>query len=140
MEALFTVVFGLQPGAPAKVHFAGRLPSARLHATGASARAFRIAAVESFGITHVEAPPPGTPVVALRRGGTAETVAANEDLERGAARNAPAECVPHAVRHGAAPVDRRFGEWVEPEWAGCAGDAALVRGTAGAINGRAGAA
>jgi hypothetical protein len=57
MEALFTEVFGLQPGAPAKVHF-----------------------------------------------------------------------------------DRRIGEWVDPRWAGCTGDAALVRGTAGAIDGRAGAA
>jgi glycosyltransferase involved in cell wall biosynthesis len=56
------------------VEFAGHLPADRLRGHLQRARAFLFAAVEDFGIAPVEAMACGTPVIALRRGGAAETV------------------------------------------------------------------
>lgn len=128
----------LRAGAPPNVRFAGHLPTAELHATVARARAFVFAAVEDFGIAPVEALALGTPVVALRRGGTAETVAGLDEpwptgahydeqtpqaivaaidaLERASARIHPAACIQRAARFGAAAFDRRFGDWVDAQW------------------------
>ena len=63
------------------VEFAGRLPPHQLREHLQRARAFLFAAVEDFGIAPVEAMACGTPVIALRRGGVAETVVG---LEAGA--------------------------------------------------------
>jgi glycosyltransferase involved in cell wall biosynthesis len=60
--------------APPNVHFAGHLPVDEMRAQLQQARAFLFAAVEDFGIAPVEAMACGTPVIALRRGGAAETV------------------------------------------------------------------
>ena len=64
----------LKASAGANVQFAGRLPPERLRETLQRARAFLFAAVEDFGISPVEAMACGTPVIALGRGGAAETV------------------------------------------------------------------
>jgi glycosyltransferase involved in cell wall biosynthesis len=61
--------------AGANVEFAGHLPAERMRERLQRARAFLFAAVEDFGIAPVEAMACGTPVIALRRGGVAETVA-----------------------------------------------------------------
>ncbi|HUN67306.1 MAG TPA: glycosyltransferase [Burkholderiales bacterium] len=60
--------------APPNVEFAGHLPEDAVRAQLQQARAFLFAAVEDFGIAPVEAMACGTPVIALRRGGAAETV------------------------------------------------------------------
>jgi glycosyltransferase involved in cell wall biosynthesis len=65
----------LKAAAGANVEFVGRLPRERLRARLQAARAFVFAAVEDFGIAPVEAMACGTPVIALARGGAAETVA-----------------------------------------------------------------
>jgi len=65
----------LKASAPANVELLGRLPQAELQDRVRQARAFLFAAVEDFGIAPVEAMACGTPVIALRRGGAAETVA-----------------------------------------------------------------
>ncbi|MEI7445342.1 MAG: glycosyltransferase [Burkholderiales bacterium] len=128
----------LRASAPPNVRFAGHVPTAELRAAVARARAFVFAAVEDFGIAPVEALALGTPVVALRRGGTAETVAGLDDawptgalfdeqtpqslvaaieaFERASARIHPAACVQRAARYSAAAFDRRFGDWVDAEW------------------------
>jgi glycosyltransferase involved in cell wall biosynthesis len=64
--------------AGANVEFAGRLPPEQLRDRLQRARAFLFAAVEDFGIAPVEAMACGTPVIALARGGAAETVAGLE--------------------------------------------------------------
>jgi glycosyltransferase involved in cell wall biosynthesis len=64
----------LRASAASNVEFAGRLPPERLRETLQRARAFLFAAVEDFGIAPVEAMACGTPVIALGRGGAAETV------------------------------------------------------------------
>jgi len=56
------------------VEFAGFVPDAKLRDLMAGARAFIFAAEEDFGIIPVEAQSEGTPVLALRRGGSRETV------------------------------------------------------------------
>ncbi|MGR6466428.1 glycosyltransferase [Rhizobium sp. PAMB 3182] len=56
------------------VEFAGFVSDAALRDLMASARAFIFAAEEDFGIISVEAQSEGTPVLALRRGGSCETV------------------------------------------------------------------
>jgi glycosyltransferase involved in cell wall biosynthesis len=61
--------------AGANVAFTGHLPAAQLLEHLQRARAFLFAAVEDFGIAPVEAMACGTPVIALKRGGVAETVA-----------------------------------------------------------------
>lgn len=68
----------LKAAAGANVEFAGRLAPERLRERLQRARAFLFAAVEDFGIAPVEAMACGTPVIALRRGGAAETVAGLE--------------------------------------------------------------
>ncbi len=64
----------LEAGAGANVEFTGRLAPEQLRERLQRARAFLFSAVEDFGIAPVEAMACGTPVIALRRGGTAETV------------------------------------------------------------------
>lgn len=60
--------------ATANVEFVGFVSDAKLRELMASARAFVFAAEEDFGIISVEAQSEGTPVLALRRGGSKETV------------------------------------------------------------------
>jgi glycosyltransferase involved in cell wall biosynthesis len=64
----------LKAMAPANVELAGRLPLEAMRARLQRARAFLFVSVEDFGIAPVEALACGTPVIALRRGGAAETV------------------------------------------------------------------
>lgn len=68
----------LKAAAPANVELTGHLPAAALRDRIRHARAFLFATVEDFGMAPVEAMACGTPVVALRRGGAAETVAGLE--------------------------------------------------------------
>lgn len=65
----------LRATAPANVDLLGHQPRAAVLAHMQRARAFMFAAVEDFGIAPVEALACGTPVIALRRGGAAETCA-----------------------------------------------------------------
>lgn len=60
------------------VTFAGYVEDAELRQLMATARAFVFAAEEDFGIITVEAQSEGTPVLALGRGGSRETVAENK--------------------------------------------------------------
>ncbi len=60
--------------APANVELVGRLPQAAVREHMQRARAFLFASVEDFGIAPVEALACGTPVIALRKGGAAETL------------------------------------------------------------------
>ena len=131
----------LRAGAPANIEFAGHLPQAQLLDRLQRARAFLFAGVEDFGIALVEAMACGTPVIALRRGGGAETVAgldaaeptgvffeeqsaaavaaAVREFERQAGRITAAACRRRAEGYGAprfrtefmAFVMRRVGEW-----------------------------
>jgi glycosyltransferase involved in cell wall biosynthesis len=64
----------LKAAAGSNVEFCGRLPAQDLRTRLQRARAFLFAAIEDFGIAPVEALACGTPVIALRRGGVAETV------------------------------------------------------------------
>ena len=61
--------------APANVEVLGHQPDAVVLQHMQRARAFLFAAIEDFGIAPVEALACGTPVIALRRGGAAETCA-----------------------------------------------------------------
>jgi glycosyltransferase involved in cell wall biosynthesis len=56
------------------ISFSGHVSFSMLHHELRSARAFVFAAYEDFGIAPVEAQACGTPVIALGRGGTSETV------------------------------------------------------------------
>jgi glycosyltransferase involved in cell wall biosynthesis len=69
----------LERMATPNVTFAGTQDDAGTVRAVAGARAFVFAALEDFGIAPVEAQAAGVPVIALRGGGTAETV---EDLDR----------------------------------------------------------
>lgn len=60
--------------AGANVEFAGYVADDKLRELMSGARAFIFAAEEDFGIISVEAQSEGTPVLALRRGGSKETV------------------------------------------------------------------
>jgi glycosyltransferase involved in cell wall biosynthesis len=71
----------LKATAGANVAFAGHLPAEALRERLQCARAFLFAGVEDFGIALVEAMACGTPVIALRRGGAAETVAGLDAAE-----------------------------------------------------------
>lgn len=71
----------LKAAAPPNVAFSGHLPADAMRARVQRARAFLFAAVEDFGIAPVEAMASGTPVIALRRGGAAETVAGLDAAE-----------------------------------------------------------
>jgi len=64
----------LKAAAGPNVEFTGFLPQAQMRERLQRARAFLFAAVEDFGIAPVEAMACGTPVIALRKGGAAETV------------------------------------------------------------------
>jgi glycosyltransferase involved in cell wall biosynthesis len=65
----------LQKIATSNVSFAGHVPTPELRRLMSMARAFVFAAEEDFGIITVEAEAEGTPVLALGRGGSRETVA-----------------------------------------------------------------
>lgn len=125
--------------APPNVCLAGHLPTAAMQAQVAAARAFVFAAVEDFGIAPVEALALGTPVIALRRGGAAESVvgleqarptgvffdeqtpqaivAAVERLEAAADRIDAQACVARAAGYSVGTFERRFGAWVDDHWA-----------------------
>jgi glycosyltransferase involved in cell wall biosynthesis len=72
---------GLKARAGANVQFLGRLPATELRSQVQRARAFLFAAIEDFGIAPVEALACGTPVIALRKGGAAETIVGLEGEE-----------------------------------------------------------
>jgi len=59
---------------PPNVSLEGRLDDAQTAARLGNARAFVFAAYEDFGIAPVEAQAAGTPVIAYREGGSAETI------------------------------------------------------------------
>jgi glycosyltransferase involved in cell wall biosynthesis len=65
----------LKAAAGSNVELLGRLPAQALRERLRRARAFVFGAVEDYGIAPIEAMACGTPVIALRRGGVAETVA-----------------------------------------------------------------
>lgn len=67
--------------APSNVELPGRLPSETVRERLQRARAFLFASVEDFGIAPLEALACGTPVIALRRGGAAETVTGLDSAE-----------------------------------------------------------
>lgn len=69
----------LRAGAPPNVSFLGRQPDGVVVDWMRRARAFLFAATEDFGIAPLEALACGTPVLALRRGGAAETCAGLDD-------------------------------------------------------------
>jgi glycosyltransferase involved in cell wall biosynthesis len=71
----------LRARAGANVELLGRQPAGVLLGHLQRARAFLFAAIEDFGISPVEAMACGTPVIALRRGGVAETVLGLESEE-----------------------------------------------------------
>ncbi|MDP9095508.1 MAG: glycosyltransferase [Pseudomonadota bacterium] len=64
----------LRATCPPNVELLGSIPTADVHRLMATARAYVFAGIEDFGITAVEAQAAGTPVIAYRRGGLAETV------------------------------------------------------------------
>ena len=64
----------LARGLPRNVVLAGRLGDDETAAAVGAARAFVFAAYEDFGIAAVEAQAAGTPVIAYREGGSAETI------------------------------------------------------------------
>lgn len=131
----------LKAAAGANVSLLGRLPAEALRERLRSARAFVFGAVEDFGIAPIEAMACGTPVIALRRGGVAETVAgldtdaptgvffeeqsarsvaaAIRAFEDNAHRITAAACRERAERYSAtrfraaftAFVERRYAEW-----------------------------
>lgn len=68
--------------AGANVSFVGELPRPALREAMRHARAFLFAAEEDFGIAPLEAQACGTPVIALDRGGTRETIAGSPGAAR----------------------------------------------------------
>ncbi len=67
--------------APANVQVLGQQPDGVVLEHMQGAKAFLFAAVEDFGIAPIEALACGTPVIALRRGGAAETCAGLDSVE-----------------------------------------------------------
>jgi glycosyltransferase involved in cell wall biosynthesis len=64
----------LKSGAPPNITFTGYLSAQALNSYLSKAKAFVFAADEDFGIAPVEALGCGIPVIALNKGGTAETI------------------------------------------------------------------
>jgi len=129
----------LKARATANVEFAGRLSDEAMRAQLQRARAFLYAAEEDFGIAPVEALACGTPVIALRRGGAAESVAgldaaeptgvffeeqsvdavvaAVHEFERNEARIQAAACRRRAERFSAERFRAEFAAWVARRYA-----------------------
>ena len=129
----------LQAGAPSNVRFAGHLPLDAMRETVVRAGAFLFAAVEDFGISPVEAMGLGTPVIALRQGGAAETVLGLDDdgptgvffdeqspqaivdaigrFEQSGSRIDARACIARARGYSHEVFARRFGDWVDGHWA-----------------------
>jgi len=133
----------LKAMAPPNVEMAGHLPGGAVREHMQKARAFLFASIEDFGIAPVEALACGTPVIALRRGGAAETctglegdrptgvffeeqsaaaVAAAVNLfEENAARIVPAACRARAEQFSTERfrsefsgfVARKYAQWLE---------------------------
>ena len=113
----------------------GHQPTAAVRAALAGARAYVFAGIEDFGITAVEAQAAGTPVIAYREGGLAETVrgpeharptglffaeqtvdaviSAVDRFEREEARITSQNCVANAARFSEAQFRRGFSAFVE---------------------------
>jgi len=135
------VVIGEGPEAPRlrsaagpNVEFVGTVDRDVLRRLLQNARAFVFAAEEDFGILPVEAQACGTPVIALSRGGTAETVVASGDdatgvlfdeqtpasianaiiqFEQMAHRIEPDACRRRALDFSSARFRERFGAWLD---------------------------
>lgn len=125
--------------APPNVRMLGYQPAERLVQHMQQARAFVFAAEEDFGIVPLEAQACGTPVVALRRGGLAETIRGLESasptgvffqvqtpaaiaegirqFEAARERIKPEECRENALRFSAERFDREFTDFVDAKWA-----------------------
>ena len=128
----------LKAAAPANVEFTGYLPASAVRDRIRSARAFLFAAVEDFGMAPVEAMACGTPVIALRRGGVAESVAGLESeaptgvffeeqsvaavvkavrtFEEHGRRISAAACRARAERYSAARFRKQFMDLVAAAW------------------------
>lgn len=135
--------------APANVTLVGRLPQAGVREHMQRARAFLFASVEDFGIAPVEALACGTPVIALRRGGAAETVtgldageptgvffgeqtpqavaAAVREFESNSGRFSAAACRRRAEEFSAARFKREFLSFVTQRYAEWRNTGALSR-------------
>jgi glycosyltransferase involved in cell wall biosynthesis len=122
------------------VTFDGHLPAEQKRERLQRARAFLFSAVEDFGIAPVEAMACGTPVIALARGGAAETVAgldaaeptgvlfgeqsveaivrAVKTFEENAHRITAAACRARAEKYSAARFRSEFTAFVTRNWAG----------------------
>jgi len=125
---------------PPNVELAGRLDPDGVRARLQRARAFVFASVDDFGIAPVEALACGTPVIALRKGGAAETVAGLESaaptgvffdeqtaeaviaalrrFEAEGARISPEACRQAALGFSAERFRAQFGEFAEGAYAG----------------------
>jgi glycosyltransferase involved in cell wall biosynthesis len=109
----------LARGAPACVEFTGRIPDAELAKLYARCRALVHPQEEDFGLCALEAQAAGRPVLALGRGGAAETVVPCGAPE---AAGAPTGvCFPRQTPEDLADAVRRF-EAAEPRF-----DAARIR-------------
>ncbi len=127
----------LRAHAPANVELVGHVPDRRLLELLQGARAFVFAAEEDFGIAPLEAQACGVPVIALARGGVAETISASptnpatgvffpeasaeaiagavERFETGPPISAQA-CRGNALRFGRARFRDEFRAYVDAQW------------------------
>jgi len=120
------------------VRMLGYVDDATLAQLMAQARAFLFAAREDFGITPLEAQAQGTPVIALGRGGSRETVVSDGAAPTGVffdaptpeavawavrrfieseRRFTPGNCHAHAKRYSEARFDREFSTFVHESYA-----------------------